>query len=97
LVGRYYLNHTKFGKCICYKVDSEDDFVELVNGAFGRIGFDNNYVIVENSRYEYLIITVYKEFSYFPEKGIIGPLNTADFKLQKQKLHIKADFTIDTD
>lgn len=96
LTGRYYLNHTKFGKCLCYKVD-EEDFVELVSGAFGRIGFDNNYIIVEQSKYQFSIIKIYKELNYSPEKGIIGPLNPDDFRLQKQKLNIKAEFNINTD
>jgi hypothetical protein len=61
LIGRYYLEHNKFGKSICYRVDDNGDCVELINGAFGPIGYDNNYIIVEESKYEYLIITVYKK------------------------------------
>ncbi|MGN6397161.1 MAG: hypothetical protein ACTHMI_16445 [Mucilaginibacter sp.] len=52
---------------------------------------------MEKSRYEFLIIKVDKENTGFPEKEILGPLNAADFKLQKQKLNIKADFTINSD
>ena len=96
LIGRYYLEHNKFGKSICYRVDDNGGCVELINGAFGPIGYDNNYIIVEESQNEYLIITVYKKMNYFPEKGILGPFNLNEFNKQKQKLNIKADFTINT-
>ncbi|WP_428330296.1 hypothetical protein [Mucilaginibacter sp.] len=96
LIGRYYLQHNKFGKSICYRVDDDGNCVELVNGAFGKIGFDDNYIIVERSKNEYLIIIIYKQINYFPEKGILGPFNLKDFNKQKTTLNIKADFNIDT-
>jgi len=96
LVGRFYLKHNESGKSISYKVDDNGDYVELIKGAFGRIGFDDNYIIVENSDYEYSIIRVKKEFDYFPEKGILGPFSLREFNTQKQKLGITTDFTIDT-
>lgn len=96
LTGRYYLRHDESGDFICYRVDDDGGCVELINGAFGRIGYDDNFIIIERSESEYLIVTVYKEMNYFPEKGILGPFNLNDFKKQKLKLKIKADFTIDT-
>lgn len=96
LIGNYYLQHNKFGKAICYRVDEDGDCVELINGAFGSIGFDNNYIIVERSKNEYLIIIVYKQMNYFPEKGVSGPFNLQDFYKQKKKLNIKAKFNINT-
>ena len=95
LIGRYYFNHTKFGKCICYKVDDNDNYVELVDGAFNLIGFDNNYIIVERNKYEFFIIPIYKELNYSPEKGILGPLKSKAFNERKRILNIKADFSID--
>ena len=96
LIGNYYLQHSKFGKAICYKVDNDGDCVELVSGAFGSIGYDDNYIIVERSKYEYLIIIIYKQMNYFPEKGVLGPFNLKEFNKQKKILNIKADFNIDT-
>jgi len=96
LTGRYYLKRGESGKSICYRVDNSGGCVEIINGAFGPIGYDNNYIIVEESQYKSLIITVYKKMNYFPEKGILGPFNLNEFNRQKQKLHIKANFTIDT-
>jgi len=97
LTGRYYLRHTKFGKSISYRVDDDGDYVELINGAFGPIGFDDKYIIVEKSRTEYLIIAAYKGMNYFPEKGILGPFSLSQFNQQKVKLKIRANFTINTD
>jgi hypothetical protein len=96
LIGRYYLKHGESGKSICYRVDDSGGCVEIINGAFGPIGYDNNYIIVEESQYEYLIIIVYKKMNCFPEKGILGPYNSNEFNRQKLKFHIKANFTIDT-
>jgi hypothetical protein len=96
LIGLYYLRHDKFGKAICYKADDNGDYVELINGSFRPIGFDNNYIIVERDQYEYLILPVYKKFTYFPEKGILGPFNLSEFNKQKQKLSIKANFSLNT-
>lgn len=96
LIRSYYLKHDKFGKAICYKADESGDYVELINGAFGKIGFDDIYIIVQHSQYDYLIIPIYKNFTHFPEKGIIGPLNLIEFNKQKLKLNIKADFTINS-
>jgi hypothetical protein len=96
LTGRFYLKHNKFGKSINYQVDDNGSSVEIISGAFGRIGVDNNYIIVENSDYEYSIIRVKKEFDYFPDKGILGPFSSSEFKKQKQKLGITADFTINS-
>lgn len=95
LIANYYLRHDKFGKSVCYKVN-DDGYVELIKGAFGRIGYDNNYIIVEESQYEYQIVKVYKNMNYSPEKGILGPFNLKKFNEEKLKLNIKADFTIDT-
>ena len=97
LTGRYYLQHNKFGKSICYRVDDDGGSVELINGDFGPIGLDNNYIIVKLSEDEYLIVTIYKKMNYFPEKGILGPFKLNDFNKQKQRLNIRADFTINTD
>ena len=96
LVGPYYLKNDEFGKALCYKVNDEGDCVELVTGAFGQIGLDDNYIIVERDQFHYLIVPVYKKFTYSPEKGILGPFNLSEFNRQKQKLHIKANFTINT-
>ena len=96
LIGHYYLQHNKFGKAICYRVDDDGDCVELINGAFGPIGFDDNYIIVERSKNEYLIVILYKQMNYFPEKGVLGPYNLQDFNKQKKKLNIKANFSINT-
>src|SRR4051812_21858023 len=91
LTGRYYLRHDESGDFICYRVDDDGGCVELINAAFAQIGYDDNFIIIERSESEYLIVTVYKEMNYFPEKGILGPFNLNDFKKQKLKLKIKAD------
>jgi len=43
----------------------------------------------------FFIIPVYKGMNYFPEKGVLGPLNSKNFNEQKRILKIKADFSID--
>ncbi|TWI95601.1 hypothetical protein JN11_04340 [Mucilaginibacter frigoritolerans] len=96
LIGRYYFNHTKFGKCICYKVDDNDDYVELIDGAFSLIGFDSNYIIVERNKDQFFIVPIYKEMNYSPEKGIVGPLNPKEFNEKKKMLKINADFSMNT-
>ena len=95
LIDRYYFNQTKFGKCICYKVDDNDNYVELIDGAINLIGYDDNYIIVERNKHESFIIPVLKGMNYFPEKGILGPLNSKDFNERKRVLKIKANFSID--
>ena len=92
LTERYYLQHNKFGRAICYKVDDSGGCVELVEVDSGMIGFDDRYIIVKNG--DYYIIPVYKAMNYFPEKGILGPLSLIDFNLQRQRLNVKANFTI---
>jgi len=44
----------------------------------------------------YFIVPIHNDFTYYPEKGILGPFSLNDFNKQKLKLNIKADFTMDT-
>src|ERR1700754_2804255 len=78
LTGRYYLSNDEFGKSICYKVDN-DIYLDLIIGEFGRIGCDDNFIIVQRAENEYLIVKVYKEMNYSPQDGISGPYNLSEF------------------
>jgi hypothetical protein len=94
LAERYYLKSDKFGKTICYKVDEDNDYVELLNIESATIGFDDNYIIIKRAGKEYYIIVVYKGMTYFPEKSVLGPFNAVEFNKQKRTLNIKTTFTL---
>jgi hypothetical protein len=42
----------------------------------------------------YFIVPIYRGYTYFPEKGILGPLSLDEFNKQKGKLNINTSFTV---
>lgn len=97
VINRYYLRNDESGKYLAYQMNDDGDYLEIVHlNSYGtnEIGFDDNYIIIKTDRYHYVIVPVYKEYTYWPEKGILSWLNPAEFDRQKKKLGIKTRFTI---
>ena len=95
ITGHYYIINDKFGKALCYQVNTNGECIRIIDGGFGAIGFDEHYIIVRVDNYDYRIIPIYQN-TYSPEKDILGPLSLNEFNKQKNILKIKAKFSINT-
>ncbi len=96
VIDRYHLVavDTDEGLGLAYKIDSSDNYVGVVSETVFAIGYNNDYIIAkqhpDNNRkiINYFIVPVYKEYTLFPKKGIIGPLTLQQFHVKTQELAI---------
>lgn len=96
IIGRYYLVavDTDDNMSIGYQVDEEGNTVDIVKETVFSIGNNNSYIIAKQNPYRnksivnYFIIPIYKKFTYFPEKGVIGPLSLNQFEVKRKELNI---------
>ncbi|WP_178300428.1 DUF3997 domain-containing protein [Chishuiella changwenlii] len=92
IIGRYYLVavDTKDDMSIGYEVDESGNTVDVVPETIFSVGNNDKYIIAKqhpNTNRKitnYFIIPIYKEYTYFPEKGVIGPISLNEF-IEKQK------------
>ncbi|WP_333662222.1 hypothetical protein [Chishuiella changwenlii] len=96
IIGRYYLVavDTKDDMSIGYEVDESGNTVDVVPETIFSVGNNDKYIIAKqhpNTNRKitnYFIIPIYKEFTYFPEKGVIGPLSLDEFIAKQKELNI---------
>lgn len=102
ITGRYYLVaiDTKETMSLCYSVnDDNSSFVDVIGMCVYSIGYNDKYIIAKqhpsNNRdtIVYYIVPIHKEFNYFPEKNVIGPLSDAQFRKTRKKLFIPDGLT----
>jgi len=96
ITNRYYLvsadavEDTYLAYCLD---DKEYSFVGVVEKTIFSVGFNDSYIIAKqhpamSEKINYFIIPIYKEFTEFPEKGVIGPLNLEQFEIKTKELNI---------
>ncbi|HEX8514832.1 MAG TPA: hypothetical protein VF868_01445 [Bacteroidia bacterium] len=103
---RYYLvavdvrENTSLG----YSVnDDNSSFVDVVAECVYSVGFDDKYIIAKqhpaNNREitNYFIVPIYKEFTYSPEKDVVGPLTLEQFNTQREEFGISNSVTFTTE
>ncbi|MFK7049804.1 hypothetical protein FLACOL_00457 [Flavobacterium columnare] len=96
IIGRYYLVavDTKDNMTIGYEIDENGNTVDVVGETIFSIGNNDKYIIAKQhpSRNKnivnYFIIPIYKDFTYSPEKGLIGPLSLNQFEAKRKELNI---------
>lgn len=106
VTGNYYLIATDIYEdlALSYKL-KEDGYLGVVGETVFSVGFNDDYIIAKQHPFNmkhitnYFIIPIYKEYTLYPEKGIIGPMNYIDFnkKLKELGIYNKISFTIDYD
>jgi hypothetical protein len=105
IIGRYYLStidgvEEQMG--LQYRIDYQNT-VGVVGEKVFAVGFNEKYIIAKqhppyhNTIINYFIVPIYKEYTYWPEKGVIGPLTLEKFNEKRKELQISDDvkFSID--
>lgn len=98
IVGRYYLVavDTNDNMTIGYEVDDDGNTIGVVDEKIFSIGNNDKYIIAKQhsnrnkNAVNYFIIPVYKEFTYSPENGVIGPLSLNQFEAKRKELNISS-------
>jgi hypothetical protein len=96
IIGGYYLVavDTKDNMTIGYEVDENGNTVDVVGETIFSVGNNDKYIIAKQhpnrnkSIVNYFIIPIYKELTYSPEKGLIGPLSLNQFEAKRKELNI---------
>lgn len=96
ITGRYYLvsNGTYDNMTISYEIDDEGNTVGVIDEKIFSVGNNDKFIIAKqhpkNSRnsVNYFIIPIYKEFTYSPEKGVLGPLSLNQFEAKRKELNL---------
>ena len=96
IIGRYYLVSidTNDNMTISYEVDDDGNTVGVVDEKVFSVGNNDTYIIAKQhpnrnkNTVNYFIIPIYKEFTYSPEKGVIGPLSLNQFETKLKELKI---------
>ena len=100
IIGRYSLGSDEEGDSyiLSYKIDKDAELV-LVDAYVYAIGLDSNFMILKRypknngsitrTQTYYYIVPIYKNFTYSPEKGIIGPMPLEEFNLKRKELGIQ--------
>jgi hypothetical protein len=100
LTERYYLVATDVPENMSLGYSVHDDnttFVDVVGETIFAAGYNDKYIILKqhpsNNRTitNYYIVPIYKEFSYYPEKGVNGPLTIEQFNKKREELKISRD------
>jgi len=79
---------------IGYEIDKNGNTVDVVSETIFSIGNNDKYIIAKQhpnrnkNIVNYYIIPIYKEFTYSPEKGLIGPLSLNQFETKRKELKI---------
>lgn len=79
--------------------EKEDSYGTIVSATVIAIGFNDKFIIVKQKPQQmvwggnknainYFIIPIYKDFTYSPEKGAIGPLTLNQFETKLKELKI---------
>ena len=96
IIGRYYLVavDTDDNMTIGYEIDKNGNTVDVAGETIFSVGNNDKYIIAKQhpnrnkSIVNYFIIPIYKEFTYSPEKGLIGPLSLRQFEVKRKELNI---------
>jgi hypothetical protein len=96
IIGRYFLVSfdTNESMSIGFEVDTDGNTVGVIEETVYSVGNSDKYIIAKQypnrnkSIVNYFIIPIYKEFTYSPEKGLIGPLSLNQFEVKRKELKI---------
>lgn len=101
IVGNYYVVTTdnfNTETSIRFKLEN-GDFVGVLRASVSEVGFNDKYIIArqhpfatDKKKIDYYIIPIQYEPTFWPEKGIIGPLSLNKFKEKTKELSIDAKF-----
>lgn len=99
ITDRYYavaIDHPK-NLQLAYKVES-GDYVGVVEPYLNKIGITSDYLIaiqsppylnvVDSTQYRYFMVPIQKEYTLWPEAGVIGPMDRDSFLAKSSALRI---------
>lgn len=95
IIGRYYLIAIDDNEQmhVSFQVDNNNS-VGIISQTVYSVGFNKNYIIVKQHPQgnrkitDYYIVRIYHEMTYWPEKGVIGPMTKDEFNKKRHELNI---------
>jgi hypothetical protein len=103
IIGRYYLDTVDYVEelmSLYFKYD-DGNSIGVVNQTVFAVGFNEKYIVVkqhpDNNKKitNFYIVPIYKEETYWPEKGLLGPLTFEQFQEKRKELNLtNVEFTI---
>lgn len=97
IIGRYYLTTGEGGGntfSLSYLINDEGTTVGVIEGSIAAYGYNSDYIVLSQYPYgdesvvNYYIVKVKKQYTYFPEKYMLGPLDRASFDKAAKKYRI---------
>jgi len=96
IAGRYYLVATDTDEqmALCYLTETEN-YVGVIPETVFSVGVMNGYILAKQHPFDkrdltcYYIVPVHEENTYWPEKGVVGPLTKQEFEVKCNAIGIK--------